>query len=68
MTIETEAENPRRPERAALGMALGMRAAEIQGRVLQRIDGHADRPLAPSQAYEEHKRGRILFGTLLVAR
>jgi signal transduction histidine kinase/CheY-like chemotaxis protein len=68
MSIQTAIENPKRAERAALGMALGMRGAEIQARVLQRIDGHADRPLAPSQAYEEHKRGRILFGTLLVAR
>jgi len=68
MTLETEIENPKRADRAALGMALGMRSAEIQAQVLLRLGAHRDDAVVHSQAYDEHRRGRILFGTLLVAR
>jgi len=65
---QAESENPMRAHRAALGMALGMRAREIQAQVLLRLAPHGDDAVVPSLAYDEHRRGRILFGTLLVAR
>jgi len=66
MTLETG--SPKRADRAALGMALGMRAAEIRDQVLRQLEAQAGRPAERSSIYEEHQWGRLFFATVLVAR
>jgi signal transduction histidine kinase/DNA-binding response OmpR family regulator len=55
-----------RVQRIALGMALGMRAYEIHDRVMSRLAPHIDVPVSP--AYQAHRWGRIVMGTLLIGR
>jgi len=55
-------------KRVQLGLALGQRASEPVDRSSALLAADPMGGLVPSEAYEEHRRGRTLMATLLIAR
>jgi signal transduction histidine kinase len=55
-------------KRVQLGLALGQRASEPVDRSSALLAADTMGGVVPSEAYEEHRRGRTLMATLLVAR
>ena len=60
-------DDQRRGQRAALGMAMGVRAEEVRRRTMELVF-RTVKEKRPSDGYLEHREARTVLGTLLIGR